>query len=283
MANLIKDVNSAGDVDKSRSKHQEEENISLWVKTQRIWDFTLEVLYKEMGAVLTHAYQFLYSLVNSNPHGLNPEKIHLTGSSNKRAKIVILLHGMKSGPYAFFPLASVLHQSGVRNVFTARLKQTTDNLVPSQAIATKILEIAEKSFDQGAKEVEVALIGHSLGALAASKYIWRHGHEVSNVTVNMMVSIAGRLRFIENRFHWFCKDLEMEIDLTFKEIQRDPDKVQLYTLSGSDDGIVPSESVHIHDDDSRQFVSEGVGHLGVIFSKEGLIKIAEWTHLWTRK
>jgi hypothetical protein len=144
---------------------------------------------------------------------------------------------MGGGPFCYFPMAEKFQRRGIRNVFTISSHQSSHEPVPVLPLIDKINQVAKLCFDSGAEKIEFALIGHSLGAIEASKYIWLHEPNTSHVRVSMMISVAGRLKYIPNKFNWFCQDVKPDINKTYKQIQKHPSKVLFYSVPGEKECI----------------------------------------------
>ncbi|HEY4831753.1 MAG TPA: hypothetical protein VIH61_04245 [Waddliaceae bacterium] len=216
--------------------------------------------------------------VSPHRYNLNPETIKVAEATKRTAKVFMLLHGASASPSYFLPLASKLQESGIGNVFTASYNPSANDPVPIIDLSNRIKEITERYLKNGYENVEYTLVGHSLGAIIATKYIWR-GKEIENTCVSKMISIAGRLKYITNKFAWFCKDIKDEIEMTFKAIVEDPNKVSLYTIWGAEDKIVPQESAHFQNLQDREYTVNGTGHLGVVLSLETHNQIAAWLQM----
>ena len=143
-------------------------------------------------------------------------------------------------------------------------------------MSERLDEIAKKYLSKGYRDVEYAFVGYSLGALVGSKWIWRGSRESSGYSASMMISVSGRLKYLPNRFSWFCEEVKPEIQKTFKKISENPEKALLYTIWGDRDGLVPEKSVHIQGDAERELTVKGWGHGGILFSSEVQEKIAFW-------
>lgn len=255
--------------------------LTFWTRIQRIWDLVFELGIKEFGSVVTNAFNFFVSLLFPNPYSINPQKIEMSKTNHKIARAVILLPGTGGGSFCFFPMAEAFEKKEIKNVFTVlEFNQTEEDPIPLAPLAKKIEEVAILSHKAGAEVVEIALIGHSLGALVASKWIWRRFKDDLAVNVSMMVSVAGRLHYIPNKFSWFCKDLKDEIETTYQRMKKHPEKALFYSVSGDEDELVPPESVHVMLDKEKQYLCPNVGHGGAIISESAIAKISEWTFQW---
>ena len=227
---------------------------SFCKKANRICDFVYECIFKEFGS---------------------PEAIAVVETVKRTAKVVMLLHGASASPSYFLPLASKLQESGIKNVFTVSFNPSEKDPVLTLDLSNRIKEVTNKYLKSGYGDVEYTFVGHSLGAIVAAKYIWRE-KEIENARVSKMISIAGRLKYVANKFAWFCKDIKKEIKETFKAIDENPNKVPLYTIWGDKDEIVPKESAHFQTQQDRECTVNHAGHLGIIFSPETHNQIVAW-------
>lgn len=203
-------------------------------------------------------------------------------SINQTAKVVLLMHGAGAHQSSFVPMAKKFSEAKIENIYTVTLQQSDEDPIPTASLATRIQKITENYLQHGYKDVEFAFVGHSLGALVGSKYVWREVHQVDSSKISMMISIAGRLEYVKNKFSWFCEDVKPEIDETFEEFKKDRDKVLLYTIRGDKDAIVPERSVHIQGEPSREYTVEGWGHGGIVFAPDTHEKVVFWTQEWLR-
>lgn len=245
-----------------------------------IWNFFRECIVKEFRFCLRHGrYRVLFWL-NPRRYHLNPTKVQPPERANQTAEVVLLVHGEGSHPSVFFPLAKAYHKAGVQNVYTIDFLQASREDVSSSSIVACMEEISKLFFASGYAKVEFCLVGHSLGAINGSKQIWREMVNIENVSVSMMISIAGRLKYVPNSFAWFCEEEKPEIEKTYQAIEENPDKVKLYTIWGDRDEIVPRESVHIQGKRNQECTVEGYGHLGVIFAPVTHKQAVVWTKKW---
>jgi predicted alpha/beta hydrolase family esterase len=248
-------------------------------KFDKIWNIFNEFIVKELfSSVLRHTWYRLVHWLNPNKHGLDTPML-FAEQDQRVAKVVILLHGMQGSPGCFLPLAEKFYKENIRNIYTVNLNQTDDDPVPVGTLAEKIDAITKECLDhKGYSKVDFALIGHSLGALAASKYIWRNQKKTD---VSMIISLAGRLQFVPNRLSYFCgEDVKQEIDATFDRYKRNPDMAKLYTIRGDQDGLISPESAHIQNNSEREFTAPGWAHGGIVFSPEAHEKIISWIQDW---
>ncbi len=258
------------------------QSFSAPTKFEKIWDIVSECIFKEFGSVLRNVLYRAVFWIDPHKYDLNPIKVKAADKVNQTANVVLLLHGDGAHQSCFFPLAKKFSDAGIRNVYTVSIKQSDDDPIPLTSLVTHIEEITKKYLDNGYSDVQYALVGHSLGALVSAKYIWRGEHHVDKAGVSMMISIAGRLKYVANRFFWFCDDVKSEIEETYRKICEDPDKATLYMIWGSKDAIVPKQSVHIQGENSREITVKGWGHGGVVFAPDAHNSVVSWTKDWLK-
>lgn len=251
-------------------------------KFEKIWDIVSECIFKEFGSVLRNVLYRAVFMIDPHKYDMNPIQVKVADKADQTAKVVMLLHGAGAHQSCFVPLAKKFYQAGIRNVYTVSIKQTDSDPIPTASLAARIEEITQKYLHNGYESVEYSLVGHSLGALVSAKYIWRGEHHIDNARVSLMISIAGRLKYVANRFFWFCDDVKPEIEETYRTINEDPGKVALFTIWGDRDAIVPKQSVHIQGESSKEYTVNGWGHGGVVFAPDAHRKIVSWTQDWLK-
>lgn len=242
-------------------------------KVAKIWTFIYECIIKEFLSCLRFAWYRI--LFKKHDFGLNPSVVLAV---NNRAKVILLLHGAGSHRSSFYPLAQKLAKNGIQNVYTVPIQQTNHDPVPTAKLNARINKIAEKC--EGIN-VEYCIIGHSLGALSASKFIWR---ENNSHNVSMMISIAGRLKYLPAKTNhlWFCEEVVGEIDLTAREMEDNLHKTKLYTIWGDHDAFVPRESAHMQENPDNEYTVTNCGHGGIIFAPASHAKIIAWIEDWLK-
>ncbi|MGA8164792.1 MAG: alpha/beta hydrolase [Waddliaceae bacterium] len=256
-------------------------SVSVDVSMMNMQELVNEIAWKEPGALYASIKNYLAYTYNPHRYGLDSLE-PMIDTVNKVAKVVLLLHGAGGGPYTFLDWAKEYERVGITNVYTVDLQQTDDDPVPLHQITEKIRSIASQCFSAGAEVVDLSLQGHSLGALVASKYVWRAEPFDDRVSVSMFISIGGRLHYDDCQFSWFCEGVRPEIEQTYDEYVKNPLKVDLYTVWGAMDGIVPKESVHIQGFPDRELSVEDCGHLGIMYARQAIDQAAQWTKQWTQ-
>jgi len=239
-----------------------------------------EVGIKEMWSVLLSASYYFASFFfgKYSVHCITPKDIKDT------TKIIIFLHGKGGGSFCFFPLANKLHQAGFQNLYAIDYKRTKTNPVPVELLDKTIKDLSQKCFDRGSKKVDITLIGHSLGAIIASKYIWKTKPSLDKrIKISNVISCAGVLRFVRNRFSWFCKYMVNELPGLYKAYQKSPARANLYTIGGSLDELIPKDAIHIQRNPTREFTIQNIGHGGIINSNKAHLLIIQLLKPWLAK
>jgi pimeloyl-ACP methyl ester carboxylesterase len=235
---------------------------------------------KEYHSFIRHVWYRL-SFWNKSYRELKkePHPFFVGHSKEKTAKVVILIHAMKAHPSSFIPLVDELKKQGIHNIWAIHHKSYKDNPIPVDQLNAVIEKIKEIYKKKGYSKLQIALVGHSLGAIIASKYTFKEMGSASH-PISLVISLAGRLRFIPNSFLWFYENLKDEIQDIHKAYKTNGNNVQLCTIWGDQDEIVPMESAHIHDIHQNRLTVEGWGHEGIIFAPEAKIQVAQWTKEW---
>lgn len=240
----------------------------------RAWDFTFECILKEFPSCLRHVGYRVWSLIQPNLGGMNSDPETAPGEV---VKVTLLLHGAGGHYSCFKPLVSALSANGVNEVHSISLNPTEANPVPIEALAEKVENLRTRYLGNGASEVQFNFVGHSLGALVASKYLWRSEADFQEP---QLISIAGRLKYESCPFDWFCQDVRPDIEATYAAWREKPSKVRLVTIRGSTDAIVPAASVHIQKQTGLEHTIEGWGHGGIIYAPEAHEIVVRETLAW---
>jgi len=259
---------------------KKEKQESKWGKKKRL---ALLFCAKELVPCLRHAWYWAVHWINSDEKHLNPTEIRQAHRLNETAKVVLLLHALGAPPSSFIPLAKKLSESGIHDIYTVSYHQSRVNPVPIAPLHKKIKQVTQKYLASGYHNVDYLIVGHSLGALVGSKYIWRGGTGVDHAKVSALISIAARLKYVDNPFSWFASDVKPEIDKTYAAYRQNPGKAELFTIWSDQDTIVPKESAHIQNSASQELTVEGWGHLGVIFAPQALSQIVDWVKEWKER
>ncbi len=260
----------------------------LVLKLNRFFSLFYEIAIKEGLWLFYTCWQYLkYYLSPFHLHNLNRTISNVKTAKTKIektikvAKVIILIPGQGASPAYYLPLAKNLKNAGIQNVYTVK----RSNVISTEYLKKTIEDIHKMCLEQGYKKVDIALIGHSLGAMIGAKYIWStlNNEKPKNVKVSLMFSVAGRLKYIKNKFWWFCEEQRSEIEETYRAFRRYPRKVDLVTINGKNDNIVPKESVHIERSSKNQHEIEGHGHFSSVYADETHKIIIDGLKIWQLK
>lgn len=255
-------------------------------KIQRIAALVYEVGIKERGSIwnglvssVTYKLQGLDKVYTFDKQDIktlpkNPKTAEVA------AEVVLILPGDGSYSAILLPLAKRIKKFNP-NVFFVNHKVTSSNPVPVESLAATMQRIADKCLKDGVK-VKFNIIGHSLGGVIAFKYVWGKNDQgkpffqptddmsVSSMSVSRVFSIAGRIQYKENKFGWFCEDIKPHVEKTYEDYKKSKGscETELYTIRGTLDGLMPEDSTHIQQDDSKELTVEGYGHGGIVNAKE---------------
>jgi surfactin synthase thioesterase subunit len=230
--------------------------------------FDYEVLIKEFYFVAVSAYHFAASFLQ-NIYLRKPNPI----KNLKNKKIVVFIHGLGGGSFNFHYLAKKLSQADFENLYAIDYSRKKDDQVPIEELDQFINEIAKNSL-KGDEKLDVTLIGHSLGGAVSLKYFYNNKNK--NIIISKIITLAGLLKYTENKFSWICKDMKTDIDKNYKNYQKKSlSKTTLYTIRGDKDNIVSKESTHIQKDPSKEFSYPNFRHGDVLVRKDVANKVVE--------
>lgn len=178
--------------------------------------------------------------------GCNPKKLT---STEAQRPATILLHGAGSNQGHWVPFIDIKNKMEWGGpVFTYNFEQETD----LQQLIAKIHSVCHVYANAGAEEVEIYLVGHSLGAICSAEYAFNPDLWVPGSKVTKVVALGGRLRNIEppveTPYYPYCFDVLERVDRIWSQIEINRGVTQLITIAGSDDWLVPSESLFIGDE-----------------------------------
>lgn len=242
--------------------------------------FFKEIIIKEFGACLKHTwYRFLFTFTSSG-NLLNHFPVANPSYPGKKARVLVLLHGMGGHGSCFLPLANSLKSIGLEGIYTVSLTQSEEDPVPITKLENTLYHLRRTYRKKGYSDVQFGLIGHSLGALAGAKYAWRKWRPSKDPVISFVVSLGGRLKYLDSPFSWFCEDVRPEIEKTYEAILDAPFKTRLYSLWGEKDALVPRKSAHPFGNHERELTIRSCGHSGIVFSQEAHRKILAWVQDW---
>lgn len=243
-------------------------------KVGKAWAFFRECIVKEFGSCLRHSWCRVVFWLRPNIHGLDCEKITPPGA-RQTAKVALFLHGSGGHQSAFMPMAKEC-SGRCDGMFTASLAASKADPVPVAGIRDRIGQITALYKRAGYKNVEFALVGHSLGAIAGAKLIYLEQLEVEDAEISMLISLAGRLKLVAGKFFWFCNSAEREVIGAIQE--RDINEVRYVGIRGALDEVVPAESVLLGSDN---YTAPGYGHGGIVFAPGAHRKVATSLKSWS--
>ncbi len=261
-------VGQAGPISKPANSFSE--------KVNHIWMFVKEIFIKDFFAVARCIpYNCMY-LIKSNWYGTNPKKITV---KNDAANIIMLIPGGNGKPFTFYPLAKKLKGKNISNVFTLKYEQTDEEPIPTAQLDEKIQSISKKCLKSGAKNVNVLTVGHCLGGVSAVKLACEDGQ----LPISKIVAIASRIRYFKNPFDWYCKNMKPKLEENFPKWEKTLNRVEVVTIRGDRDGLVPVESAHFQNDPGKEHTVSRVGHLGIMYSDAALEIVVEEIENWLNK
>ncbi len=221
-----------------------------------------------VGDILYAAYHRNLYYIFGDPSYINPPTL-------EHRKVIIGIPGAGGDSSSFHPLFKKVHEAGLQcGLYTVEYKQTDEQQLPLGPLVDKLDQI-----ERFGQNIDVTLVGHSAGALIATKMIWQTGgdHKISHV-----FSLAGRQTDSENnRFPQFSADVLPEAERAYKVMQSNPEKVSLHCYHGSADGIVPEESALVKEAAEKVSV-EGVGHLGILYSERFETDFVQKMKVWVK-
>lgn len=220
-----------------------------------------------------------FSYYDSNPNILSVEQA--------KKPATILLHGHSSNQGEWLPfLASVeeYNKNCLNNeamsgpIFTINYPEesSTTNLIK------KIAEIKNIYLQAGQENVELFLVGHSLGAITSASYTYNPQLWVKGTHVRKVISIAGRLKNIDppskTPYYAYCYLLLPYIDEIWHKIEKNRGISHLYTIAAENDWLLPLESVLVGDELSENTIIPNAGHALVARKKETAKKVISWLY-----
>lgn len=213
-------------------------------------------------------------------YGSNPIKL-----SQEQAQLpaTIFLHSSSSNQAQWLPLLHSIENYQAQGhlcgpLFTFNFD---DKTVLAQLIQT-IENIRRLYFEAGATEVNIHLVGHSLGAMAAAEYAFNTSSWIENTTVKKVIAIAGRFKNIEPPsaipFYPYCHDMLEHVDQTWEKIQQNRGVVEFYTIAAANDWLIPQESALVGDSEEHNAVIPNKGHILVAYSHAARHLVIKWLY-----
>lgn len=246
----------------------------------RCWQVVRECVIREFGSCLRHTWWRAVYWLQPHCYGVNPSSLPPPAFAGATAKVALLLAGQGGHPSCFLPLAKELQGVGLTAVHTVDLLREQGERLPIMSLVRRVTDLTQGYLSTGYAGVDFAFVGHSMGALAASQVIWGGESAPKGARFSLLISLAGRLRYLANDFAWFCESERPAIEHTFQALSQDPHRVALYTLWGDRDAIVPKSSALVPDYARESQEVRGWGHGGIVFAQEAHRHIVTWFKTW---
>lgn len=197
-------------------------------------------------------------------------------NDDRIANVTILIPGQGAHPSCYYSLIKSLKSADVDKVhaISCVANRSNKDQVPSIDLHNQLETITSDYIKSGYKEVRFTLVGHSLGGMIAAKYIWSEFAEKlkdNNGSIVRMITLASRLHYLTtepNKLLPFAKPMKEDIEAIYKKYQQNPEIVDIFTISGAKDKLVPQESVHFHHDPSKMIIIKNAGHNSLLFSQD---------------
>ncbi|MCB1135190.1 MAG: hypothetical protein KDK78_02875 [Chlamydiia bacterium] len=203
--------------------------------------------------------------------GVNPQCLSQEQLSKRP---VIFLHGCFANQGCWRPLLKDLSKAPLGPFFSFNYSGIEQGLDRLQQTLEQVQQLYTR---HGVPEVEVDLVGHSLGAITSAYYALLHTHALPpGLRIRRVISVAGRLRIQETSWDFPYRDIRGFIDQIHESYIEGEHDLDLHVVAGSADRLVPIESVCIHDDPTRTLVVPNRGHLAVLYSSAFGEKLLEW-------
>lgn len=225
---------------------------------------------------------------NFHYRGANPEEVRVCPDTSKPA--IILIHSFKSNQGMWIPLLETIQKDKSRSFTVNGYLHTlslgpvfTFNYEPGEG-QSRLIETIEKVKElYRGEDVELCLVGHSLGAINAAEYAFDQSRWVEGTSVKTVISIAGRLKNLEDPketpLYPACYDVLERVDRVWEKIvQNGAEGPRLCMIAAGDDWLVPRDSVLVLEDEENSLVVPGKGHVMIPFSTVTREKTVDW--LW---
>lgn len=193
-------------------------------------------------------------------------------SDNQKPQGALILHGLYSHPCVMLHLAEIAQKANIGPIFSLYVHYDEMDVDAYRSLINQAITRIEKMWiDQGYPFKGIILIGHSMGAIAAS-YI---AFVENNPKILSVISIAGRLKVIES-IHSPCREsLKETLNKIFKGVQLNP-HLPLYQIVGQYDWNASLESTLIRKTEGNYRIIEGTMHFNILFHKDMEHALAEF-------
>ncbi len=221
---------------------------------------------------------FLQSYVILILSFLNIKKWQIRGSGTP----LLLVHGYLHPSAVWIHLMHRLQKAGFGPIYTLKMGN------PFDSIAEYAERLSEKAFQifNETKNPNLILIGHSMGGLVSAYYATKLDEKD---LVTHVITIGSPLKGTDVAKIGIGKctnEMTFHSDFTeelVKEMQKEK-KVKFFHIgSKTDQLVIPYTSSFVIEEPSRSLLLEGVGHIGLLFSRKVAKKIMEWLRLSTKR
>jgi thioesterase domain-containing protein len=201
-------------------------------------------------------------------YGANPKVLTREASSRPAT---ILIHASESNQGQWMNLLAELQKNpNLGPVFTFNYEDGEELLQLTQKIAS----IKELYSAQGVEEVEINLVGHSLGGIVAAEYAYSPKMHPQGVYVKKVIAIAARLKSSaepeKTPFYHYALDAIERAERVSHEMERNPSLASLYTIAAENDWLVPRDSALAAPDKKQRALVQKVGHVTIAQSQSAV-------------
>lgn len=205
---------------------------------------------------------------NFHFYRLNPQQIL---QQDKPA--ILFLHGDQHNQSAALPLASYLKKANVGPIFTLNLDYNDENPTVHRKQISERISVIKKLYNQ--EELKLIIIGHSKGAIEGAHLAFCE-QNIQGVSIEKVISIAGRLRVVPARFRNCHPSLQPLVNKIHQAILRAHTKPVLYNIAGDSDWNAPIEAMIVNGSLKRSHILPNHSHVSVLFAEEAHAKILEF-------
>lgn len=216
----------------------------------------------------------VFDYYGANPTSLSleeqnlPAMVLIHGSNSDQALWLALLHDIEEAKKHGVPLGPVF-------TFNYEERDGAD----LEALIEKIEAVKTLYQSYGINQVELYLVGHSLGGMTAAEYAFSPGIHVSGTKVSKVITLACRLKNIEppekTPYYGYCYPVLQRVDKIYHLIKNSDRNIRFYTITAGKDWLVPRESSSPFPEFASCTVPDK-GHTLVIYSHQARNQIIHW-------